>query len=52
LRVKEPSRIRQNASRIHVTIRSAALGQEVRLDVVTFLNAWRSRGRRAIVLHR
>ena len=28
-----------------------ALGQEVRLDIVTFLNAWRSRGRRGLVVH-
>ncbi len=28
-----------------------ALGQEVRLDVITFLGAWRSRGRKGIVVH-
>lgn len=28
-----------------------ALGQKVRLDVMTFLRAWRSRGRRGIVVH-
>ena len=29
-----------------------ALGQEVRLDVMIFFRAWRSRGRRGIVVHR
>ena len=28
-----------------------ALGQEVQLDVMIFLRAWRSRGRRGIVVH-